>query len=209
MTALTHQEYELVAGTILVALGLMGIAWTFYLNQQPSKALSESSDKPYVTQRLVPSPGRMVVVRERAQERTYGGLFKPDEARDWESRANPFALVVGVGDKQVTQYGTVVETDCREGDKVVLGALGMAVELVSDGKIDFVYVVGFESVVGRLELVCGACGHHERNFAHEIRCQKCGAGAAPELIPEAPSEIVAPSLDDVAELNAERIRSAK
>jgi len=159
----------------------------------------------YVTQRLVPSPGRMVVVRERAKAQTYGGLFKPDEAVDWESRANPFALVVGVGDAQVTQYGTVIETDCREGDKVVIGALGIPVELVSDGKLDYVYVVGFESVVGRLELVCGACGHHERNFAHEAKCPKCGAGVAPELAPEAPMEIVVPTGEEAEIILREQI----
>lgn len=164
--------------------------------------------KPFVTQHLIPAPGRMVVVREPASDKV-GAIYKTDETVEWETHTNPFAMVVGVGDAQINQYtGERITTDVLEGDKVILGALGMAVPLVSEGKIDYVYVVGFESVVGRLELICGACGHHERNFAHEIKCPKCGAGAAPELIPEAPSEIVMPTLDEVADISAERIRKA-
>lgn len=178
----------------------------FLLLPRKRPPVAEPDAKPYVTQHLVPSPGRMVVVRERASEQI-GGIYKPDDTIEWESHSNPFALVVGVGATRTNLYGGPPETtDCQEGDKVIVGALGMAVPLVSEGKIDYVYVIGFESVVGRLELVCGACGHRERNFAHEIKCRKCGAGAAPELIPEAPVEIIAPSLDDVASISAERIR---
>ncbi len=167
-----------------------------------------SESKPYVTQHLVPSPGRIVVVRERAAEKA-GAIYKTEDTIEWESRSNPFALVVGVGGPRANPYGGPPETtDIEEGDKVIVGALGMPVPLVSDGTIDYVYVVGFESIVGRLELVCGACGHHERNFAHEIKCPKCGAGAAPELVPEAPVEIIAPTMDQVADISAERIRTA-
>jgi co-chaperonin GroES (HSP10) len=163
--------------------------------------------KPYVTQRIVPAPGRMVVVRERAKKTTYGGLFKPDETTDWEDATNPFAMVVGVGAERPNAYGPPETTDCVEGDKVVVGAIGRPIELVSDGVLDFVYVISFESVVGRLELVCGACGHVERHSAHQAKCQKCGAGPAPEILPEPDSAIIAPTPEDVQRANISRIQS--
>lgn len=238
MNTMTPEELHLVIGVILTACGLVGAAVAYYYNSKAPDSSSAAKftvdlvrtdctcedhhdrerrecpsyiehPKPYVTQHLVPSPGRIVVVRERAEEKSLGGIYKPDETQQWESSSNPFAMIVGVGDTQINQYGgPPVTTDCQEGDKVILGALGMAAPLISDGKIDYVYVVGFESVVGRLELVCGACGHHERHFAHEIKCRKCGAGAAPELVPAPPSEIVLPTLDQVADISAERIRKA-
>lgn len=161
----------------------------------------------YVTQVLVPNPGKIVVVRERATE-TYGPnsrVYKTETDVEWESAVNPFSLVVGVGEPETTQYGTQITTTVQIGDKVVVAQVGMNVPLVANGKIDYVYVLGFNGVVGRLELVCGACGHRERHFAHEIKCKKCGAGAAPEMMAEAPVEIVLPQAKDVEDINRGRI----
>jgi hypothetical protein len=149
-----------------------------------------------IKQAFKPAPGRIAVVREEVDEalkrvkRDDGsevaiyGADGPLNATDKDYRrdTNPWALVVGVGESRLTDYGTTIGTDFLPGDRVLIADIGRYVELTAtDGQRERIYVLPFEGVMGALEWACGAdgCGYvSRREFAE---CPQCPTIIRPGL----------------------------
>ncbi|MDR2170335.1 MAG: co-chaperone GroES [Planctomycetaceae bacterium] len=65
--------------------------------------------------RLQPLGDRVVIRREAADEKTKGGLYLPDTAKDKPARGT----VVSVGDGKILNNGNRSTFQVKEGDKVV------------------------------------------------------------------------------------------
>ena len=65
--------------------------------------------------KLVPLGDRIVVQREVSQEKTSGGIFLPDSAKDRPTRGK----VVSVGDGRVLENGNRAELQVKVGDFVL------------------------------------------------------------------------------------------
>lgn len=65
--------------------------------------------------KLVPLGDRIVVQREESQEKTSGGIFLPDSAKDRPTRGK----VVSVGDGRVLENGNRAELQVKVGDFVL------------------------------------------------------------------------------------------
>ncbi|MDR1922956.1 MAG: co-chaperone GroES [Planctomycetaceae bacterium] len=65
--------------------------------------------------RLQPLGDRVVIRREVAEEKTKGGLYLPDTAKDKPARGT----VVSVGDGKILDNGNRSAFQVKEGDKVV------------------------------------------------------------------------------------------
>lgn len=65
--------------------------------------------------KLVPLGDRIVVQREESQEKTSGGIFLPDSAKDRPTRGK----VVSVGDGRVLENGKRAELQVKIGDFVL------------------------------------------------------------------------------------------
>ena len=65
--------------------------------------------------KLVPLGDRIVVQREESQEKTSGGIFLPDSAKDRPTRGK----VVSVGDGRVLENGNRAELQVKIGDIVL------------------------------------------------------------------------------------------
>ena len=65
--------------------------------------------------KLVPLGDRIVVQREESQEKTSGGIFLPDSAKDRPTRGK----VVSVGDGRVLENGKRAELQVKVGDFVL------------------------------------------------------------------------------------------
>lgn len=151
-------------------------------------------------QRFIPAPGKIVVVREKAEQKIrYGSLElerHPDDI-EYETVANPWALVVGVGKPETLQNGQLLTTEYEEGDKVAVVQVGINLPLkTSDGKVDYIYVLPFDGVTGRVEAVCEKCQFVERKSeaVMTLECPQCGDKPAP------PPMICTPTLPQVSEL---------
>lgn len=137
-------------------------------------------------QKFTPNPGRIAVVREamsvdvaRAER---AGLAVADETRDYAKRANPFALVVGVGEPEVTQYGTTIYTDILPGDMVAVAEVGKYLTLDDGEGGDTIYVMPFGGVLGRLTFHCDSCGFESRTRPESApKCPQCPDLVAPTL----------------------------
>lgn len=112
-------------------------------------------------QRFVPEVGRLAVVREASealQRLRAAELAAADETVQDQGNASQWALVVGVGGPRVSDSGREITTDVRPGEMVLVSEVGRFVKLkASDGTFDFIYVMPFEGVMGRLEWECEAC----------------------------------------------------
>lgn len=64
---------------------------------------------------LIPLGDRLVVQREEGDERTAGGIFLPDSAKDKPTRG----VVVNVGDGRVLDDGSRAPLQVKAGDKVL------------------------------------------------------------------------------------------
>jgi len=64
-----------------------------------------------------PLHDRILVKREQEQERTAGGLYIPDTAKEKPIEAT----VVAVGNGKVLEDGTVRKLDVKEGDRILFG----------------------------------------------------------------------------------------
>jgi len=64
---------------------------------------------------LQPLGDRVVIRRETAEEKTKGGLYLPDTAKDKPARGT----VVNIGDGKLLDNGTRAPFQIREGDKVL------------------------------------------------------------------------------------------
>jgi chaperonin GroES len=65
--------------------------------------------------KLVPLGDRIVVQREESQERTVGGIFLPDSAKDKPTRGK----IVSVGDGRVLENGSRSTLQVKVGDLVL------------------------------------------------------------------------------------------
>ena len=65
--------------------------------------------------KLVPLGDRIVVQREESQERTSGGIFLPDSAKDKPTRGK----IVNVGDGRVLENGSRSTLQVKVGDLVL------------------------------------------------------------------------------------------
>jgi chaperonin GroES len=64
-----------------------------------------------------PLQDRVIVRRVKEEERTKGGLFIPDTAKEKPVEA----IVLAVGNGKVLEDGTVRKLDVREGDRILFG----------------------------------------------------------------------------------------
>ena len=67
--------------------------------------------------KIRPLQDRVIVKRVKEEEKTKGGLFIPDTAKEKPIEA----LVVAVGNGKVLEDGTVRKLDIKEGDRVLFG----------------------------------------------------------------------------------------
>ncbi|MCU0713262.1 MAG: co-chaperone GroES [Pirellula sp.] len=65
--------------------------------------------------KLVPLGDRIVVQREESQERTSGGIFLPDSAKDKPTRGK----IVSIGDGRVLENGSRSTLQVKVGDLVL------------------------------------------------------------------------------------------
>ena len=65
--------------------------------------------------KLIPLGDRLVVQREEGNERTAGGIFLPDSAKDKPTRG----VVVNVGDGRLLEDGSRSKLQVKPGDKVL------------------------------------------------------------------------------------------
>jgi chaperonin GroES len=76
---------------------------------------SKSSDCSCKGTKLQPLGDRVVIRRESAEEKTKGGLYLPDTAKDKPARGT----VVSVGDGKIQDNGKRSTFQVEEGDKVL------------------------------------------------------------------------------------------
>jgi chaperonin GroES len=67
--------------------------------------------------KIRPLQDRVIVKRVKEEEKTKGGLFIPDTAKEKPIEA----LVVAVGNGKVLEDGTIRKLDIKEGDRVLFG----------------------------------------------------------------------------------------
>ena len=75
----------------------------------------EKSDSKCCGMKIQPLGDRVVIRREESEERTAGGLFLPDSAKNKPSRG----VVVSVGDGRMLDDGTRSTFQVQEGDRVI------------------------------------------------------------------------------------------
>lgn len=138
-----------------------------------------------------PNPGKIAVVREGVAEEavkferedgTEGAIVKPEETVAYEKHVNPWALVVGVGDPAITSSGRRVVSPNEKGDKILIAEVGRYVPLMdfATNKVDYVYTLPFDGVLGTLEHECAECGFHTRDYTI-VECPKCPKIEKPNL----------------------------
>ena len=150
-------------------------------------------------QEFIPNNGRIAVVREAAAPKWKLGqleLDKTDETKEYQTKANPWALVVGVGKPEVTAYGTKITTHIEPGDKVAVAQVGLYLPLeTSDGVTDWIYVVPFDGIMGSVQARCENkdCGYVERkgSAVMGLVCPKCGDGRQPEIVQPSTADVIA------------------
>jgi co-chaperonin GroES (HSP10) len=141
-----------------------------------------------LNQKFQPGPGRVAVVVDHdthlLQRAKRAGIIAPEETEDFQQQRSPWAMVVGVGEPEVTQYGTSITTDLQEGDFVAFSRVGLTLWLDDGDEGDYIYVLPFAGVLGRLSWACGKCEFFSRT--------------RPESAPLCPNcpDIVAPTLAD-------------
>ena len=67
--------------------------------------------------KIRPLQDRVIVRRVKEEEKTKGGLFIPDTAKEKPVEA----MVLAVGNGKVLEDGTVRKPDVREGDRILFG----------------------------------------------------------------------------------------
>ena len=65
--------------------------------------------------KLIPLGDRLVIQREVSEERTSGGIFLPDSAKDKPTRG----VIVSVGDGRLLDDGSRAAMQVKAGDKVL------------------------------------------------------------------------------------------
>ncbi len=94
--------------------------------------------------KMRPLQDRVIVKRVKEEEKTKGGLFIPDTAKEKPIEA----LVVAVGNGKVLEDGTVRKLDVKEGDRVLFGKYS-GTEVKLDG--DDVLILREDDILGVIE----------------------------------------------------------
>lgn len=79
--------------------------------------------------KLRPLSNQLLIKRAESEEKTPGGLYVPDKAKERPHRGR----VVAAGPGYRTDAGVLIPTTCKAGDVVVFGQ-GIGVELSLDGE---------------------------------------------------------------------------
>ena len=98
----------------------------YILEQQRAKKQAEEAAKSKTIAERVPQPTgwRILVMPYMGREKTDGGVYIPDAAREKEARATAVAYVVKVGPlayQDPNKFGGDCEPWCKEGDWVCIG----------------------------------------------------------------------------------------
>ena len=98
----------------------------YILEQQRAKKKAEEAAKSKTIAERVPQPTgwRILVMPYMGKEKTDGGIYIPDAAREKEARATTVAYVVKVGPlayQDPNKFGDDSEPWCKEGDWVCIG----------------------------------------------------------------------------------------
>ena len=98
----------------------------YILEQQRAKKQAEEAAKSKSIAERVPQPTgwRVLVMPYMGKEKTDGGVYIPDAAREKEARATTVAYVVKVGPlayQDPNKFGDGCEPWCKEGDWVCIG----------------------------------------------------------------------------------------
>jgi len=75
----------------------------------------EKSESKSCGMKIQPLGDRVVIRREESEERTAGGLYLPDSAKNKPARG----VVISVGDGRVLDDGTRSKFQIQEGDRVI------------------------------------------------------------------------------------------
>jgi chaperonin GroES len=94
--------------------------------------------------KMRPLQDRVIVKRVKEEEKTKGGLFIPDTAKEKPIEA----LVMAVGNGKVLEDGTVRKLDVKEGDRVLFGKYS-GTEVKLDG--DDVLILREDDILGVIE----------------------------------------------------------
>ena len=98
----------------------------YVLAQRQAKKQAEESAKTKTLKERVPQPTgwRVLVMPYMGRDKTDGGVYVPDQARDRESKATVVAYVLKVGPLAYLdedKFGEGFEPWCKEGDWVCIG----------------------------------------------------------------------------------------
>ena len=95
-------------------------------------AATATKSKPTKTKvTLQPLGDKVVVEREESQEKTAGGIFIPDAAKDKPSRGT----IISVGTGKVLDDGTRGEMQVKKGDRVLFTSY--APEVIEIGDVEY------------------------------------------------------------------------
>jgi chaperonin GroES len=94
--------------------------------------------------KMRPLQDRVIVKRVKEEEKTKGGLFIPDTAKEKPIEA----LVMAVGNGKVLEDGTVRKLDVKEGDRVLFGKYS-GTEVKLDG--EDVLILREDDILGVIE----------------------------------------------------------
>ncbi len=94
--------------------------------------------------KIRPLQDRVIVKRVKEEEKTKGGLFIPDTAKEKPVEA----LVVAVGNGKVLEDGSIRKLDIKEGDRVLFGKYS-GTEVKLDG--DDVLILREDDILGVIE----------------------------------------------------------
>ena len=94
--------------------------------------------------KIRPLQDRVIVRRVKEEEKTKGGLFIPDTAKEKPVEA----VVISVGNGKVLEDGSVRKLDIKEGDRILFGKYA-GTEIKVDG-VDHI-IVREDEVLGVIE----------------------------------------------------------
>jgi chaperonin GroES len=94
--------------------------------------------------KIIPLQDRLIVRRLDSEEKTSGGLYIPDSAKEKPQQGE----VVAVGKGKVKEDGTVIPMDIKKGDKILFGKYSGS-EIKLDG--EELLIMREDEVLGVLE----------------------------------------------------------
>ena len=112
----------------------------YVLAQRQAKKQAEEQAKKKNLKERIPQPTgwRVLVMPYMGRDKTEGGVYVPDQARDRESKATVVAYVLKVGPLAYAdqdKFGTDSEPWCKEGDWVCIGRYAGSRFLIEGGEV--------------------------------------------------------------------------